>query len=79
MDDGTHEKYVQLHLDIMAYHARVQSMAHQSLRCVRARVGFVPREVEAHLQALLQAEVLCCCCPCTDILFLSLLNSDLYY
>ena len=57
MDEDTHEKYVQLHMDILAYHSRVKNKAEESLRGIRAKVGFVPRDVEEHLQELQRVEV----------------------
>ena len=57
MDDAAHEKYVQLHLDIMAYHSRVRRGAEDSLRSVKAKVGFVPRDVALALKELLGLQV----------------------
>lgn len=57
IDDDTHEKYVKLHMDILTYHSRVKNKAAESLRSIKAKVGFVPRDVEEHLQELQRVEV----------------------
>jgi hypothetical protein len=57
IDDDTHEKYVKLHMDILTYHSRVKNKSEESLRSIKAKVGYVPRDVEEHLQELQRVEV----------------------
>mmetsp|Transcript_20187 Transcript_20187/g.34049 ORF Transcript_20187/g.34049 Transcript_20187/m.34049 type:complete len:306 (-) Transcript_20187:148-1065(-) len=64
IDDDTHEKYVQLHMDILTYHSRVKNKAAESLRSIKAKVGFVPREVEEHLLELQRVKA-----PGADMVF----------
>ena len=58
MDGEANEKYVKLHLDIMTHHSRVQTKVEESLRSIKAKVGFVPREVEDYLKELKDIQVL---------------------
>ena len=44
-------------MDILTYHSRVKNKAAESLRSIKAKVGFVPRDVEEHLQELQRVEV----------------------
>lgn len=64
IDGDTHEKYVQLHMDILTYHSRVKNKAAESLRSIKAKVGFVPRDVEEHLRELQRVEA-----PGADMVF----------
>ena len=57
MDNQTHEKYVQLHMDILSYHSNVKSKGDDCLQSIRKRVGFVPREVETQLKELREIQV----------------------
>lgn len=58
MDEDTNNKYVKLHMDIMTHHSRVNTKVEESLRSIKAKVGFVPREVEEHLKELQNIQVL---------------------
>lgn len=62
MDNDTHERYVQLQMEIATYHSTVKRKAEDSLGSVKAKVGFVPREVETQLRALQQLQVRRVCC-----------------
>lgn len=52
MDNDAHEKFVKLHMDIMTYHSQVKNKVDQSMHSIKARIGFIPREVEQNLREL---------------------------
>jgi len=56
MDEETHERYVQLHMDIMAYHRKVRDKVTSCQKCIKAKVGFMPREVGLLLNELQELE-----------------------
>lgn len=45
MEDDAHAKYVQLHIQIVNYHAKIQHMMNSLESGVRTRIGFIPRDI----------------------------------
>mmetsp|Transcript_3878 Transcript_3878/g.6062 ORF Transcript_3878/g.6062 Transcript_3878/m.6062 type:complete len:407 (+) Transcript_3878:29-1249(+) len=52
MDEAAHEKYVQLHLQSVNYHTRVNQLVGAAEGTIRARMGFVPRGVQERFSAI---------------------------
>jgi hypothetical protein len=49
MEDDAHAKYVQLHIQIVNYHTKVQQMMNSLEAGVRTRIGFIPRDILDHI------------------------------
>lgn len=45
MEDDAHAKYVQLHIQIVNYHTKIQHMMNSLESGVRTRIGFIPRDI----------------------------------
>jgi hypothetical protein len=45
MEDDAHAKYVQLHIQIVNYHTKIQHMMNSLDSGVKSRIGFVPRDI----------------------------------
>lgn len=64
MDEESHEKFVQMHMDIMEYNSTIKTKAEECLKVIKSRVGFIPREVESQMKELKEIEP-----PLIDMIF----------
>jgi hypothetical protein len=74
MEGDAQQRYVQLHVDLSAYHSQVKSRANQCLQCVQRKVGFVPREVQSQLTELRELQVESVTTCLTDLLAYTILT-----
>ena len=49
MEDDAHGKYVQLHIQIVNYHTKINQLMGSLESGVKTRIGFIPRDIQNHI------------------------------
>lgn len=49
MEDDAHAKYVQLHIQIVNYHTKINQLMNSLEAGVKTRIGFLPRDIQSHI------------------------------
>lgn len=49
MEDDAHAKYVQLHIQIVNYHTKINQLMGSLESGIKTRIGFMPRDIQNHI------------------------------
>jgi hypothetical protein len=60
MEEEAHSKYVQLHLQSVNYHSRVNQLVKEASNTIHTRMGFVPGGVKESLNNVIDLQVSHC-------------------
>lgn len=72
MEEEAHAKYVQLHLQSVNYHSRVNQLVKEASNTIQSRMGFVPGGVK---KALIEVSELAVSTKLTNLSSLSIFHS----